>query len=121
MNADAHRLAAGAAVAMFVADREQRDGKTTLQPLAAGLVASVFTKLPDLVEPATSPNHRQFFHSFAFASLLGLGLYKLHQWQPIEDGDKFWRAVGMIGLGSYLIHLACDATTAKSLPLLGKL
>lgn len=88
--------------------------------MAAGLAASVLTKLPDLLEPATSPNHRQFFHSLVFASLLGVGLYKLHQWEPDAVADKFWKALGMLAISGYLIHLALDATTAKSLPLIGK-
>jgi inner membrane protein len=121
VNAAAHQVTAGLAVGLHLADREQKEGKATLQPLAGGFVASVLTKLPDLLEPASSPNHRQFFHSVVFASLLGAGLYRLHKWQPEEAADKFWKALGMLAISSYLIHLALDATTAKSLPLLGKL
>lgn len=121
MNAAAHRFMAGAVVSVFLANREQKSGQTTLQPVAAGFLASVLTKMPDLLEPATSPNHRQFFHSVAFASILGVGLYKLHQWEPQEAADKFWKTLGMLAISSYLIHLAMDATTAKCLPLIGKL
>lgn len=35
--------------------------------------------------------------------------------------DSLLRRVGMIGISAYLLHLAVDATTAKSLPLMGKL
>jgi inner membrane protein len=121
VNAAAHQLTAGFAVGLHLAGREQRAGKTTLEPLVGGFAASLLTKLPDLLEPATTPNHRQFFHGIAFASLLGLGLYKLHQWQAEGASDKFWKALGMLALSSYLIHLALDATTAKSLPFFGKL
>jgi inner membrane protein len=121
VNAAAHQLTAAVAVGLHLADSEQKAGTATLQPLAGGIAASVLTKLPDLLEPAITPNHRQFFHSVAFASLLGVGLYKLHQWQPEEAADKFWKTLGMVAISSYLIHLALDATTAKSLPLLGKL
>jgi inner membrane protein len=121
VNAAAHQLTACAAVGLFLADREQRAGNSTLQPLAGGLAASVFTKLPDLLEPATSPNHRQFFHSLLFASFLGVGLYKLRQWEPQDGADKAWKTLGMIAISGYLIHLALDATTAKSLPCIGKL
>jgi inner membrane protein len=80
----------------------------------------LLTKLPDLLEPATSPSHRQFFHSLVFAGLLGVGLHKLHGWQPDDDGGKFVRWLGLIAGSAYLIHLAMDFTTAKSLPLVGK-
>lgn len=118
MNTATHQFTAGAVVGMFLADREQKAGQTTLQPFAAGLVASVLTKLPDLLKPATSPN--QFFHSVTFASLLGIGLNKFHRWVPQEAADKFWKTLGMLAICGYLIHLALDTTTAKSLPF-GKL
>lgn len=121
MNAAAHQLTAGLAVGLYLADGEQKGETATVQPLVGGIAAAMLTKLPDLLEPATTPNHRQFFHSVAFASLLGVGLYKLHQWQPEEAADKFWKALGLLSISSYLIHLALDATTARSLPLLGKL
>lgn len=121
MNAAAHQLTAGLAVGLHLADREQKAGKTSLDPLVGGFAASLLTKLPDLLEPATTPNHRQFFHSIAFATLLGAGLYKLHQWEPEDAADKFWKGLGMLAISSYLIHLALDATTAKSLPVIGKL
>lgn len=121
MNAAAHQFTAAAVVGLFLADREQKAGKATLRPLAGGFAASVLTKLPDLLEPATSPSHRQFFHSIAFASFLALGLHRLHQWEPEEPADKLWKMLGMVAIWGYLIHLALDATTAKSLPLIGKL
>lgn len=121
MNASARQWTAGLAVAFHLADGEQKAGKATLEPLAGGFAACVLTKLPDLLEPATTPHHRQFFHSLGFASILGIGLLKLNQWQPDGAADKFWKALGMLAISSYLIHLTLDTTTAKSLPLIGKL
>lgn len=88
MNAAAHQLTAGALVGLFLADKEQKSGQATAEPLISGAAVAVLTKLRDLLEPATSPNHRQFFHSIAFASLLGLGLYKRHKWEPEELGGQ---------------------------------
>lgn len=121
MNATAHQFTAGAVVGVFLAGQERKNNQATLQPIMAGLAAFVLTKLPDLIEPATSPNHRQFFHSIAFALLLGVGLHKLHKWEPQDATDKLWRMLGMLAIPSYLIHLAMDFTTAKSLPLIGKI
>jgi inner membrane protein len=121
MNAAAHQWTAGLAVGLHLVDQEQTAGKATLQPLAGGVAASWLTRLPDLVEPATSPNHRQFFHSLVFAAGLGVTLYQLHQWDPEDSFHKLVRGLGMLAISSYLIHLALDATTTKSLPLIGKL
>jgi inner membrane protein len=120
MNGAAHRLVAGAAVGLYIGKKESEAGIATLRPVAGGVAATIFTGLPDLLEPAASPNHRQFFHSVAFAALLAGGLYKLHKWEPQDSAEKFWKAVGMLAISGYLIHLALDATTAKSLPLIGK-
>jgi len=120
MNGAPHRLVAGAAVSLYMGKKEADAGVATLQPVAGGIAATIFTGLPDLLEPATSPNHRQFFHSVAFAALLAWGLYTLHKWEPQDSAEKFWKAVGMLAMSGYLIHLALDATTAKSLPLIGK-
>lgn len=121
MNGSTHRLAAGAGVGLFLAARERETGQATTFPLAGGLTGSIFTCLPDLLEPAIHPNHRQFFHSLAFAGILIAAFVKLRDWQPETPQCAFWRQVGMLAIPAYLIHLALDATTAKSLPLLGKL
>ncbi len=120
MNTAAHQLTAGAIVGLFVADREQKSGQTTFPPVAAAIAASVLTKLPDVLEPATSPHHRQFFHGLVFAAGLGVALYKLHEWDAQDPAHKFVKALGMLAISAYLIHLALDATTAKSLPLIGE-
>lgn len=120
MNGTTHRLVAGAAVGLYLADRETKAGTPTLRPVLSGTAAALFTSLPDFLEPATSPHHRAFFHSLTFAALLGMGLHTLHQWQPETDADRFWKSVGMVAGSAYLIHLALDFTTSKSLPLVGR-
>ncbi len=121
MNATAHRVTAGAAVGIYLADQEERSGQRTLLPVVGGLAGSIFTCLPDVLEPATSPNHRDFFHSVAFAGLLVGGMVKLHQWQPEEDWHRLLRGIGLLAGSAYLIHLVLDATTPKSLPLFGRI
>lgn len=121
MNAAAHQWTAGAAIGLFMANREKQEGEATLAPAAGAVLGAVLTKLPDLLEPATSPQHRQFFHSLAFAAALGYGLCKLHDWEPEDELGKLARWVGLVGGSAYLVHLALDFTTAKSLPLVGKL
>jgi inner membrane protein len=121
MNGRAPRVVAGGAIGLFLADRESRSGQATAWPLVGGLAGSVLTCLPDCLEPALHPNHRQFFHSLIFAGLLMAAFVKLRDWQPEKPESTLWRNVGMLAIGGYLTHLALDATTAKSLPLLGRL
>jgi len=120
MNGPTHRLVAGAAIGLYVADKENKTGQPTAMPLISGVSAAFFTNLPDILEPATSPNHRAFFHSVTFAAAVGVGLQKLHQWQPETALDIFLKRVAQVAGAAYLIHLALDLTTAKSLPLMGR-
>lgn len=68
--------------------------------------------LPDILEPATSPNHRKFFHSIAMMGLTGFGSLGEHteRW-PAESREKT-----RICAGAYVSHLLLDAMTRKSLP-----
>lgn len=119
MNGPTHQLVAATTVGIFLANREKNIGVTTSTPILGGAAAAMLTNLPDLLEPATSPNHRSFFHSLAFAAGLVEGFRQLNKWQPETDLEKFLRGIGMLAISAYLIHLALDFTTKKSLPLLG--
>jgi inner membrane protein len=77
--------------------------------------------LPDVIEPATSPNHRQFFHSLLFAAALGYGLYRLYDFEPETLLGETLRTLALIAGSAYLVHLALDATTPRSLPWVGRL
>lgn len=118
-NAAAHRL--GAAVALFtaVAHEDARNGVTSNRPLAAACVGATCGTLPDLFEPAFHPNHRQFFHSLAFAGLMGYACYRLYQWKPETGTEELMRFFLLTAGGAYLTHLAMDAFSPKSLPLVG--
>lgn len=119
MNRSIHQLVAGTAVGIYLAERERMAGVTTIKPLLGGAAAALLTNLPDILEPATSPNHRAFFHSMAFAALLCTCFHQLNQWKPQTDSEKLLKGIGVLVLSAYLIHLALDFTTAKSLPLIG--
>lgn len=121
MNAQAHSLAAFFTVATASAAEERRRGVSTMRPLLDGLVASVATGLPDKLEPAIHPNHRQFFHSILLAGVVGYGTYRAWAWEPAEDWQKLARWALLIGGAAYLTHLALDFTTKKSLPLIGRI
>ena len=69
---------------------------------------------PDILEPATSPNHRQFFHSIIAAGLVAWSISGRHT-------SKFSRATRLalwvFGM-SYLSHIALDCTTPKRINLI---
>lgn len=121
MNGPTHRLVAGAITAVYMGHQEKKLGVATGAPIAGGVLCSILTALPDILEPATSPNHRQFFHGIAFAALLARGHAKLDEWTPQTADQELLRNLGKLAIAGYLIHLALDATTRRSLPFIGKL
>lgn len=121
MNGSAHRLVAGSAAFLFIAQRKQSSEVHSRKPLVGGLATALFTCLSDVIEPVFSPNHRQFFHRVAWASLLIVSVAKLRGWQPTEPGGQLVNDFAMLVAAGYLIGLALDATTAKSLSLFGNL
>lgn len=118
MNGPTHRLIAGLAIAAAAVHHEQKEGQATTMPFAAGAVGALCTNLPDLLEPATSPNHRKVFHSVACAVVLISGFKKAWDWKPEDDLGRFLRFMTLAGTAGYLTHLALDATTKRSLPLI---
>ena len=121
-NRAAHQLAgAFAGFAVWAADHPERESGLH-RPFAAGTLGAVLARLPDLIEPATNnPHHRQFFHSVVVAGAVMVGVRKLFEWAPEDDLEKLLRGVLLVGGAAYLSHLALDAVTSRSLPLVGKL
>ncbi len=117
-NGATHKVASGAGIFITAALQEYLDtGKISSKSFVAGGLAAATGRLPDIIEPATSPNHRQFFHSLTFAVGLGFGMYKLYEWETEEDWQELLRFSGLVIGGSYLIHLLCDAGTPRGLPI----
>lgn len=119
MNSATHQWTAALTTSLVLRSGEVERSETTAWPLAGGALAGILTKLPDVLEPAVHPQHRQFFHSVACAALVATGWKALHEWQPQSEEARFLRKVGMIAAGAYLCHLALDAITPRSLPLVG--
>jgi len=121
MNATEHRISAALVLASVGASLASAEGDRL--PHAAAGCAGGFClgTLPDLIEPATNPHHRQFFHSVFVALLIGYGLYKAYHWEPDTAQGRLLRGVCLLAGGAYLIHLGLDATTKRSLPVMGRL
>ena len=65
-----HRGFASAAIGAVLLKRDVDRGELTMKPVAGSLLAALATNLPDILEPATNPNHRQFFVSVVTGPLL---------------------------------------------------
>lgn len=119
-NGSTHRMAAAVVVgsACFYAEANQQT--KTVKPFVGTGLAAILTNLPDMIEPASHPNHRQFFHSLAFAGLLGLATRKVYQWETDNLFDEATRFILLVGSAAYFVHLLLDFSTPRSLPIVGK-
>lgn len=120
-NAAAHKFGAAVTLYAAMAHEDARNGVTSNRPLAAACIGVTCGTLPDVFEPAFHPNHRQFFHSLAFAGIVGYGCYRLYQWKPENDTEKLMRFLLLTVSAAYLTHLAMDAFSTKGLPLVGRI
>lgn len=110
--------ATGAVVnAVMQADRMAADGSFKIdwaELLLCAALGAGAGLLPDILEPAETPNHRAFLHSVGMAVLVAYMITGEH--------TKRWSAttlmlVTITGIG-YLSHLGADACTPKSIRLL---
>ncbi|MEY8216422.1 MAG: metal-dependent hydrolase [Colwellia sp.] len=104
----------GAAVGLGVALIDNNKHSTSHNPFTAIAVGG------DFLEPATNPHHRQFCHSVLTAGVVSFGLFEAMKWNANSTLEKITRGVVLIAGFSYLSHLVLDATTPRSLPLIGK-
>lgn len=117
-NAAAHSgggLAVGIAASFL--DQNPPEERFTLGSILTG--SALFgAKLPDILEPAHHPNHRQFYHSIVvLVAALG-GATLLWRWRPeTADGRRIRAALFGLSAG-YCSHLGMDMTTPKGLPLI---
>src|SRR5437660_2084 len=99
-----------AGVALLAAHPPGRVRDSLPHPLVGGALCAACATLPDLVEPALrNPHHRQFFHSLAFAGMLGWGVYEVYKWEPDSDWEKVLRLALIAAGAAYLLHLLSDA------------
>lgn len=95
--------------------------KTRNQPIelkwliGSATLGAVVGMLPDVIERPLNPHHRQLFHSIGFALAITLSGKKIQE-SEIDSGIK---NVTSILIGSYVSHIAIDAFTPMSIPLLG--
>ncbi len=111
---------AGGLCGLVVALMEQ-DKEKPINPLLAVGTGTIFAKLPDILEPATNPHHRQFCHSLVVLASVGISVKQAFDWKPEDSVGEFWRAIALCAGAAYISHLLLDGITPRSLPLVGKL
>ena len=120
-NGITHRWTAAVVVGSVCLHAEANQQSKSAKPFVGATLAAVLTNMPDILEPAIHPNHRQFFHSLAFAGLLSVAGYRAYKWKTDNPLDEAIRFALMVGIGAYGVHLLLDASTTKSLPIIGAL
>jgi hypothetical protein len=120
-NAAAHALGAAIGVGLaHMAQEHATEKEPTGMPFVSAALAGCAGSIPDVLEPAIHPNHRQFFHSVVAGGLVLFGAKKLYDWEPETDFQKIVRYAALVSAGAYLMHLILDGCTPKSLPLVGR-
>ncbi len=117
MSGRAMHIVAGvsAGVAIYGIIKSVRKEEWTFEGAAgSGLLGALGGMLPDILEPATNPCHRQFFHSLLFGAVLLFGKEMVFEALKLSDEQKvLFNSL----LGGYSSHLVLDALTPKSLPI----
>lgn len=119
-NGNNHRLFAALTIGDISLSQNTENEDALKEALINSSVAVLATNLPDLLEPATNPHHRQFFHCVAFGGLVASAGYMLYEWNPEERWECIVRNLLLVGCGSYLLHLLADSFTPRGLPLVGR-
>jgi membrane-bound metal-dependent hydrolase YbcI (DUF457 family) len=81
--------------------------------LVCSFAAGAAALLPDILEPADSPNHRKFFHSLTAAGLVAHAVSGRH---TANYSAPTFRILAALGTG-YLSHIALDCTTPAAIDL----
>jgi inner membrane protein len=113
-----------------------RGEQITLPRLFGGAVGGVLgARMPDAIEPAKHPHHRQAFHSVAALGVVTVGGAKLSNTAADVaagiaatggSGGEVVATEFLVGFATglpagYASHLAADAGTPRGIPLLGRL
>ena len=115
-NSTGHMIAGGVTGAVVLVHHRRSEKKRVelSEFLIAVLVGILFGLLADKLEPASSPNHRAFFHSLLFFGFAAWQLYRLCCAEETSSDQQL--ALKLIG-AAYASHLLLDAVTPKGLPI----
>jgi len=106
-------------VGLYLLSNQKNTEEKSFGELACvGGASAIGGIMPDLLEPATNPNHRTFFHSVAFGILLGYGVKKGHDLIKNKEWGKLVLLIITAFSVGYFSHLLLDGMTPKGLPIL---
>lgn len=105
-------IAGGGYLDYKLSKKESPDLIEAIVSFVGGAIAGA---APDLLEPATNPNHRSFFHSPAILDLINLGNREVWQSKQLTESQK---TIASLLSTAYASHLVADGQTPKGLPLL---
>lgn len=109
-------LFTGVLVAVFRSQSESRPlsfGDLVAHGLTGASMGILGTIFPDIVDPATHPNHRGVFHTPGLVSTLGAIIAKN---MTSEQWGSDVLMLGAPALAGYVVHLRKDSNTTNGLP-----
>jgi len=77
-------------------------------------IGIITSSIPDQIEPAKNPNHREFFHSFTIIGIIFFLMDLIAKSNINDDIKKMLKSA----CKQYLGHLLLDLTTPKGLPII---
>ena len=119
-NRDTHLLigfiigVAGYAITRWLQNEEIRP----LSALIAGAGGAIAGELPDILEPAFSPNHRSHLHSVTTGLTLSYVATQIPTSGMLQSVDSDTKAIAVGVVCGYVSHLLADGTTRKGLPVI---
>lgn len=105
-------IAGGGYLGYKLSRKESPDFVEAIVSFVGGAIAGV---APDILEPATGPNHRSLFHSPAMLALIAQGNRNVWRSEDLKESQKM---IASLLSAAYASHLVADGTTPKGLPLL---
>jgi inner membrane protein len=85
--------------------------------LGCALMSTAAAMVPDILEPALNPHHRNFAHSVVTGSALARFATDRCRVDN-RDWEEFQKILWASATAGYLSHLVADACTPRGLPLL---
>jgi len=107
-------IGALAALGLYGLYKHIKQEEPTIQGVLGYLVVGGLAGIaPDILEPATGPNHRSFFHSIILLIMLGYWNQKVWESQNLTEDQKLIISSLSAAYGS---HLMTDSVTPKGIP-----
>jgi len=108
-------IGAGVSLGIYGLYKRYKNERWALEGiLASAGLGAIMALLPDILEPATHPNHRGTFHSLIALIALILSSHKILQDEDLSDNEKLAFLLASSGYGS---HLLADSQTSMGMPI----